>query len=57
MAAQLKAAGHEVTTKPGWMGEFKIKVDGREIFNGGERAKASGPEAIVAAVESELQRE
>ena len=56
MAAQLKAAGHEVTTKPGWVGEFRIKVDGREVFSGGERAKASGPEAIVAAVEEERSK-
>ena len=50
MAAQLKAAGHSVTTKPGWIGEFRINVDGRDVFTGGERAKASTPEAIVTTV-------
>ena len=54
MAALLEAAGHAVTRKPGWMGEFRIKVDGRDVFNGGEQAKASTPEAIAATVQQAL---
>ena len=54
MAALLEAAGHAVSRKPGWMGEFRIKVDGRDVFNGGERAKGSTPEAIVATVKQAL---
>jgi len=54
VAALLEAAGHAVTRKPGWMGEFRIKVDGRDVFNGGERAKGSTPEAIVATVKQAL---
>jgi hypothetical protein len=36
------------------MGEFRIQVDGREVFSGGERAKASTPEEIVALVQAAL---
>jgi len=50
VAALLEAQGHRVTRKPGWVGEFRIKVDGQEVYSGGERAKASTPEAIVTTV-------
>ena len=56
MAALLEAQGHRVTRKPGWVGEFRIKVDGQEVYSGGERAKASTPDAIVTAV-AEAPRE
>jgi hypothetical protein len=44
-----------VTRKPGWMGEFRIRIDGRDVWKGGEEAKASTPEAIVAVVEAALR--